>query len=75
MSKLFDACDTSLNLCTEYKLKILDYLKLTEFGKLMNQVLIEKKRLDQAVQSPFCLSKECLNAKKKIGNLVLILCN
>ena len=66
-SKLFSACDDSLNICTEYRIKLLEYLKLTEFGQLVNQVIIGKKRLDQASQSPFCQTKQCLSQKKKIG--------
>lgn len=70
-SKLFSACDVSLNISTEYKIKLLEYLKLSEFGKLINQVVIEKKRLDCATRSSFCKSSEYLQTKKKIGKVLI----
>ena len=73
--KLLNACDTSLNLCTKYKLKILDYLKFTEFGDYLSQVLIKKKRLDQVTQSSYCQTKEFLSKKKKIGNACKMVIN
>lgn len=66
-ARLLSACDTSLNLCTRYRLKLIQYLRLSEFEKLLTQVVVHRKRLDQVTQSDFCRSDACLRSKKKLG--------
>lgn len=66
-ARLLSACDTSLNLCTRYRFKVLEYLRLSEFDKLLAQVVVQRKRLDQVSQSAFCTSDQFLRAKKKLG--------
>lgn len=66
--RVLSASDTSLNIKTEFKLKLFEYLKIVGFNNFFEDVLIHKKSLDKVKSMNLIKDPELIKKKKKLGN-------
>jgi hypothetical protein len=71
--RVLSASDTSLNIKTEFKLKLFEYLKIAGFNRFFEEVLIHKKSLDKVSKIDLIKNPELVKEKKKLGNFFCIL--